>query len=139
MSILVYVIFVIFIFFSMFVMSPKITIKKNIVIQLSLLGIIIFIAMIFSAFSRSKIEVQSNIIFTIYVSIVITIMINIANQLSHLLVDSIINFHQKFNSNNINKNPIRFLINKKTEIKKNFTIIWFMGSLIMLSGLWFGN
>ena len=78
MSILVYVIFVIFIFFSMFVMSPKITIKKNIVIQLSLLGIIIFIAMIFSVFSRSKIEVQSNIIFTISLSIEIKIMINIA-------------------------------------------------------------
>ena len=65
--------------------------------------------------------------------------INFIIPISHHIINVIIQFHEENNSENINRNPIKFLIQNKERMKYIFTIIWFVLSLVMLSGNWFGK
>lgn len=140
MKIAIYLVFTFLIFASLFIISNKNSPSKLLKILFVILGSLIICAMLLSAFiDITPQEIKSNVFFAIYVSCIIVIVVSIANHLSHMLINYIVYFHEKNNFANINKNPIKFLIEKKILIKKIFTIIWFLGSLIMLSGIWFGK
>ena len=76
---------------------------------------------------------------SIVMSIVIILLNNFANQVFLFMVDSIINFHQKNNINNISKQPIKFIIVNQSNIKAAATTLWFLGSVLMLYGIWLGK
>lgn len=140
MKIAIYLVFIFLIFASLFIISTKNSPSKLLKILFVILGSFIICAMLSSAFINiTPQETKSNIFFTIYVSCIIVIVISIANHLSHMLINYIIYIHEENNSENINRNPIKFLIEKKILLKKILTFIWFLGSLIMLSGIWFGK
>jgi len=139
MKIVLFLVFVILNYVMLFIVIPKISPNKSLKTLGIILGCLILCAMILSAFLKPINDINSNIIFMLYVSIIIIIGINIANLLSHMLVNYIIYFHEKFNTANIDKNPIKFLIEKRENIKKAFTIIWFILATVILAGNWFGK
>jgi uncharacterized membrane protein SpoIIM required for sporulation len=63
-------------------------------------------------------------------------MINFANQGFLYMVDSIVEFHQKNNETNVGRQPIKFFIVNQINLKQVATIIWFLGSVLMLYGIW---
>lgn len=75
----------------------------------------------------------------ILLSFMVILGINFIIPISHHIINVIIQFHEENNSENINRNPIKFLIQNKERMKYIFTIIWFVLSLVMLSGNWFGK
>jgi hypothetical protein len=56
-----------------------------------------------------------------------------------MLINYLVYFHEKYNAENLNKNPIKILIENHERLKQIFTIIWYLLSLVMLSGIWFGK
>ena len=69
-------------------------------------------------------------------SILVIVLSNIMRVLCCNMVDKIVNFHKKFNSNNLEKNPIKFLINNSKKIKNVFCVLLLLLSAIMLLGNW---
>ena len=69
-------------------------------------------------------------------SILVIVLSNIMRVLFCNMVDKIVNFHKKFNSNNLEKNPIKFLINNSKKIKNVFCVLLLLLSAIMLLGNW---
>ncbi|MET3732199.1 hypothetical protein [Moheibacter stercoris] len=55
------------------------------------------------------------------------------------MIDYLINFHKTYNTDNINKNPIKFLVENQIKIKKGYRIFFALGSMVMLYGVWFGK
>ncbi|MET4014236.1 uncharacterized protein (DUF486 family) [Mucilaginibacter sp. UYP25] len=72
-------------------------------------------------------------------SLIVIAIINFANQFFFYMVDAIITFHQKNNAGNIGRQPIKFFIDHHTRLKQVATLIWFLGSALMLYGIWFGD
>lgn len=75
----------------------------------------------------------------IVMSFIILISINIARILCELVVDRVVNFHLQNNSENLDRNPIKFLVKNATKIKKGYIIGLLVLSLVMLLGNWFGQ
>ena len=51
--------------------------------------------------------------------------------------DYLIKFHQKYNIENLNKNPVKFVLSNKEKIKLYYRIFFMLGSCLMLYGVWF--
>ena len=51
----------------------------------------------------------------------------------------IIGFHQNYNESNLNKNPVKFIIEKHEDIKNGFKILFFLGSFLIYYGVIYGN
>ncbi|WP_300670905.1 hypothetical protein [Soonwooa sp.] len=75
----------------------------------------------------------------IVMSFMILISTNIARILCELVVDRVVNFHLQNNNENLNRNPIKFLVKNAVKIKKGYIIGLLVLSLIMLLGNWFGQ
>ena len=71
-------------------------------------------------------------------SLIIIAMINLFNQLFHFMIDSVVGFHQKNNAVNLNRQPIKFFVSNQAILKRAATVIWFLGSALMLYGVWLG-
>lgn len=72
-------------------------------------------------------------------ALLVLIMINLANQFFFFMIDSVVSFHQKNNAANIERQPVKFLISNQDALKRISTIIWFLGSALMLYGIWLGK
>ncbi len=81
----------------------------------------------------------NHVVFKTYVSMLIILSIKFISIMYHRMVNIIIQFHQRYNEVNLNRNPIKFLMENQVKLKRIFTIIWFLGSIVMLSGIWFGK
>ena len=53
------------------------------------------------------------------------------------LVDGIVDIHKKFNISNLNKNPIKFVIENKHKIKRFYRMLIFLSSIFMFYAIWF--
>ncbi len=124
-------------YFLMFKIFVKYTHTKVLKICTTLLFLILVCAMIVNAFSYLRFD-YSSLFALIYVSLVIIVSISIANQLSAIIIDKIAAFHQIYNVQNRERPFLRLLIDNKEKFKKSTTLIWFIGSAIMLTGLYFG-
>lgn len=51
--------------------------------------------------------------------------------------DYLIKFHQKYNIENLNKNPVKFVLSNKEKIKLYYRIFFMLGSCLMLYRVWF--
>lgn len=123
-------------FLNLFIFQPRILPIKILKYLFMILGSLILCAMLISVFINTSNEIRLNTFFLIYASFVIITIISIANKLSHMMVDYLVHFHQKYNEANLNRGLVKFLIQNKGNLKRTFTIIWFLGSLIMLLGVW---
>jgi amino acid transporter len=72
-------------------------------------------------------------------SLIVIAMINFANQAFSYMVDVVIEFHRKNNADNLGRQPIKFFIDNQTRLKQVATVIWFLGSALMLYGIWLGE
>lgn len=53
-------------------------------------------------------------------------------------INNIIKFHQKHNAQNLDKNPIKFVVNNVEKIKLVYKIVFFLGGFIIFYGVCFG-
>lgn len=137
MKIIIFILFIVVNFINLKIIQPKIPPKKALKYLCLMLVLVILCAMFISFFKQET--STNNISFLFYVSIVILIFISIANQISHLIINNVIIFHKRNNVKNLNRNPIKFLINYQETVKKVVTIIWIINSTVILMGLWFGK
>jgi len=54
------------------------------------------------------------------------------------MIDAVATFHQKNNADNLSRQPIKFLIDHQTGLKKAAAVVWFLGAVLMLYGIWLG-
>ena len=124
-------------YFLMFKISPLYTHKRVLKICVVLLFLLVVCAMTVNGFTDLGFDYASPFAL-IYVSLVIIIFTTVANQLSAIIIGKIANFHQIYNVQNTEQFFLKLLITNQEKFKKNITIIWFLGSAIMLAGLYFG-
>lgn len=149
MNVVFYLIFVIVFFLCIFKMPNYFTNKKLLIIYgISLISsFLIYILTPFLAYFYSKLNNESiNTVFLkqistqLLMSFLVFFFINI---FILLFVDNIIeymiSFHKKYNSENIDNNPVKFITEHETKIKLVFRIFFMLGSMLMLYGVWFGK
>lgn len=73
----------------------------------------------------------------IFITAEIVSGLNIGNVVFHGMAVSLIAFHQKYNSARLHRFPISFLIKRRDHLKILGTIMWCLGSILMLYGVWF--
>ena len=129
--------FVLVNYFSLFILSNQVQPNKLLNGCILLLVITIFSAMIIN-FMNIKVNVNGKY-FTIYISVLIVLIIGVANILTSRLLDIIVQFHQRYNEANLNRNLIKFIIENQKSFKKVFSVIWFIGGIVMLAGNWLGD
>lgn len=72
-------------------------------------------------------------------SLIVISVINFINQFFSYMVDSIAGFHRKNNANNLGRQPVKFLIDHQTNLKVAASVIWFLGTALMLYGIWLAD
>jgi len=85
---------------------------------------------IFSTAARS-------IIFRIYSSTMVTIFLSFGNRIFPLLIATVISFHRKYNVANLDRNPIKFLIDNQNKIIKIVSSLILLGAVMGMYGIWF--
>ncbi|MGU3373629.1 hypothetical protein [Chryseobacterium sp. M5A1_1a] len=56
-----------------------------------------------------------------------------------ILDNVLIKFHQAHNSENLNRNPVKFVVNNINKIKMGFKLFFFMGGFLIYYGICFGT
>ena len=72
-------------------------------------------------------------------SLIVIAMVNFANQAFSYMIDAVAKFHQKNNASNLGLQPVKFLIDHQTSLKKMAAMVWFLGAILMLYGIWLGD
>lgn len=85
---------------------------------------------IFSTTARS-------IIFRSYLSIMISIALSFVNRIFPALTSYIIGFHREYNTANINRQPIKFLIENQRNIITVSSCMILAGAVLAMYGVWF--
>lgn len=75
--------------------------------------------------------------FAAFFTVIVMAMTNIANVAFRGMVDAIVGFHQRNNSANLDRFPISALIRHQDRLKTLASIVWRLGSGLMLYGVWF--
>jgi hypothetical protein len=78
-------------------------------------------------------------IISIMMSLIAVCLINFVNQVFHGMVRQVIQFHQQHNAANVHRQPIKFFVDNQHTIMRVATVIWFLGSALMLYGVWLGQ
>ena len=55
------------------------------------------------------------------------------------IIDILIGFHQKYNNSNLNKNPIKSVIENKDKIIKGIKLVFIIGLCLGFYGIWLGK
>ena len=71
------------------------------------------------------------------ISLIVVVFIGFVTQVSHVMLDMVINFHITHNAENIHRQPVKFFIENQNAIKLAFSYIFFFGSFIMFYGVIF--
>ena len=81
---------------------------------------------------------KSNFITCLLMSLIMVSFFNLFILLiADNLVDVLVDFHQKNNASNLNKNPIKYVIENKEKIKQFYRILIFLASIFMFYAIWF--
>lgn len=83
--------------------------------------------------------VASQALISAMMSLIVISMINFADQLFSYILDSVIKFHETNNAANLGRQPIKFFIDNQVHLKQAASAIWFLGSVLMLYGIWLGD
>lgn len=83
--------------------------------------------------------ITSQALLSAMMSLIVISLLNFVNQFFSYMVDSIVAFHQKNNASNLGRQPIKFFIENQTKLKQVASVIWFLGSVLILYGIWLGD
>jgi len=61
----------------------------------------------------------------------------LSNLLPPLMVDFVIGFHKRYNSANMNRQPLKFFVQNESKIKSGFSYSIFIGSILIFYAIWF--
>lgn len=76
---------------------------------------------------------------SIIISSFVLVIVLFAKIMVPFMLDNIISFHKTYNTSNLHRNPIKFFVDKRNYIINGFYFVFFLGSIIMLSGVYFGK
>jgi len=77
-----------------------------------------------------------NIFFGIILSILTILLTNIIIIAADHIIDMQLKFHTTCNAVNSDRFPVRFLVKNEQVIRNGVRVIFFLGSLLMLYGIW---
>lgn len=77
------------------------------------------------------------IFFAIVLSILAVLLMNIIIIAADYIIDIQLKFHATHNAANSSRYPVRFLVKNEQAIRNGIRIIFFLGSLLVLYGVWF--
>ena len=102
------------------------------------LGIVatLAIALIGHAIGAAPSHAFGNAVFQCLFTIVVLAMTNFANAAFRGMVETMTSFHETHNAANMDRFPIR-IIGQRTGLQRFSAIIWWLGSALMLYGVWF--
>jgi hypothetical protein len=87
-----------------------------------------------------KIEIVSNLdlyFITLTMSSVTFCILTLFDLLPPFFIDVILEFHKRFNSVNLDKNPVKFVINNKLKIQTAFSYLIFISSILVFYAILF--
>lgn len=148
MKIVIYLLFVMAFGFILF--RLPVLFQKNKLFQLLGIGLVCsFIFLIVGYFCFLLYTAKMNPNFMVYERQIINIFMGIISlfffSLFILLFTEIIfenlllRFHQQYNTANLGKNPIKFVLENSLKIKDGFKILFFLGGFIIYYGVVYGS
>ncbi len=145
-----YIVFVALFYFCMFKLPAYCSYTKLIILYVGLMlgSVVIFILSPFVVYAYTKItNSQVDIVFikqiTAKLMMSLTLVVFFVNLFVVLIADNILNlligFHEKYNTENLDKNPVKFVIKNKDKIKLAYRIFYMLGACLGFYGIWFGK
>jgi hypothetical protein len=139
-----FVIFVILFFLELFIIKREKR-KKLLLFGIGAIAIPIILTVIYAivmfVFKISgKIEIVLNLdlyFIPLTISSVTFCVLILADLLPPFFIDVILGFHQRFNSDNMDKHPIKFVVHNKLKIQTVFSSILFISSILVFYAIWF--
>lgn len=139
-----FIIFVILSFATLFIIKMK-KVKILLFYGIGIVAIPIFfllISVLGMHFFKliGKVEIMQNLgvfIITLTISSMTFCLLNLFNLLPTVMINFILGFHERYNSTNMNKNPIVFFVNNKLIIQSIYSFLIFKGSILVFYGIWF--
>ena len=102
--------------------------------------ILISVVVMFTFKILGKIEIVRNLnVFfsSLTISSMTFCILTLFNMLPPVLIDILLGLHRQYNSANMNRNPIKFVVNNKLKIQSCFSYLIFAGSIPVFYGIWF--
>lgn len=99
--------------------------------------LVVTLGLVLRGLAISPSHVLTTALFQCLMTVVIMAMLNGMNVVFHSMVEAQIAFHQRFNAANLHRFPISFLIEQRQGLKAFGTIMWCLGAVLMLYGVWF--
>jgi hypothetical protein len=143
MKILCWLLFVGLNGYLLFVFAKKF--ERAYLIKLFLAGVpVVMVSFVVFALTIRLLGLHPNYVFKFYalsilMSLVALCMINFINPVFHYMVQHVLEFHQQHNAANLHRQPIKFFTDNQHTIMGVATVIWFLGSALMLYGVWLGE
>lgn len=76
-------------------------------------------------------------LFRLLFAIEVLMMLTIANMVFRGMIQTVTAFHRQYNSANLHRFPVSFLIRYPRELALFVACLWFGGGALMLYGVWF--
>lgn len=84
-------------------------------------------------YERQVINIFMGVISLFFFSLLIHLFTEI------ILEKILLGFHQQYNTANLDKNPIKFVLENRNKIKNGFKIIFFLGGFLIYYGVVYGS
>lgn len=84
-------------------------------------------------YERQVINIFMGVISLFFFSLIIHLFTEI------ILEKILLGFHQQYNTANLDKNPIKFVLENRNKIKNGFKIIFFLGGFLIYYGVVYGS
>lgn len=140
MKIFCFLLFII-ISFSLLYLCDNIKLKKwSIFIPpLIIVPLCFIVAIIINSLHITWTHEMRELVKSIIISSFVLVIILFIKVMVSIILDRLIYFHQTYNVANINRNPVKFFIEKRNLILNGFYLVFFLGSILMLYGAYFKN
>ena len=140
MRIIFFILFTITNFLLIFKVNPRFK-PKVIAIAYGISFIVVPILMLSSAYLLNIFKVfmsekSQKLYIDAFFTLMIIIFLNLFFLLADVMVNGALNFHEKHNAENIDKNPIKLALNNKSGIKSFYRLMFFFGSVLGFYGIW---
>lgn len=147
MKIVIYLFFVMAFGFILF--RLPVLFQKNKLFQLLGIGLVCsLIILIVGYFCFLLYAAQMNPNFMVYERQIINIFMGIISLFffslfillfTEIIFEKVLLFHQQYNAANLEKNPIKFVLENRNKIKNGFKILFFLGGFIIYYGVVYGS
>lgn len=143
MKILCWLLFVALNGYLLFIFAKKF--ERAYLMKLFAAGVpVVIVSFVVFALLIRLLGLHPNYVITFYaistmMSLNLICLINFINQFSHYMLQHVIQFHQQHNAANVHRQPIKFFVDNQHTMMRVATVIWFLGSALMLYGVWLGD